>query len=47
VPKDDYLQRASRSGRAVVDVFPKADAAMAFSRLAQRMASHAADYELA
>lgn len=38
VPEDDYLRRASRSGRSVIDVFPTAGAAMAFSRLAQNMA---------
>ena len=37
VPEDDYLRRASRAGRAVIDAFPAAGAAMAFSRLAQTM----------
>ncbi|PRC91851.1 hypothetical protein S2091_3407 [Solimicrobium silvestre] len=37
VPQDDFLRRASRSGRTVLDAFPTAGAAMAFSRLAQQM----------
>jgi len=37
VPQDDYLRRATRSGRSVVEAFPGAGAAMAFSRLAQSM----------
>ena len=37
VPQDDYLRRATRSGRSVMDVFPGAGASMAFSRLAQNM----------
>jgi flagellar biosynthesis protein FlhG len=37
VPDDDFLRRASRSGRAVIDVFPKAGASVAFSRLAQQL----------
>lgn len=39
VPQDDYLRRASRSGRSVIDAFPGAGASMAFSRLAQQMIS--------
>ncbi len=37
IPDDDYLRRASRSGRSVIDVFPRAGASVAFSRLAQQM----------
>jgi len=37
VPQDDYLLRATRSKRSVVDAFPGAGASMAFSRLAQHM----------
>jgi flagellar biosynthesis protein FlhG len=40
VPEDDYLRRASRSGRSVIDAFPTAGAAMAFSRLAQNMTGY-------
>jgi flagellar biosynthesis protein FlhG len=42
VPADEYLQRAARLGRAVVDAFPLAGASVAFRRLAGRFAgSHA------
>lgn len=37
VPADEYLQRAARLGRAVVDAFPLAGASVAFRRLAGRM----------
>ncbi len=37
VPEDDYLRRASRSGRNVIEAFPKAMASVAFSRLAHQM----------
>jgi len=37
VPQDDYLARATRSGQSVMDAYPGAGAAMAFSRLAQNM----------
>ncbi len=40
VPQDDYLLRASRSGRSVIDAFPGAGAAKAFSRLAQQLTEH-------
>lgn len=40
VPEDDCLRRATRSGRAVIDAFPTAGAAMAFSRLAQNMTGY-------
>jgi len=40
VPEDDYLRRASRSGRSVIDAFPTTGAAMAFSRLAQSMTGY-------
>jgi flagellar biosynthesis protein FlhG len=43
VPEDDQLRRASRAGRSVIDAFPTAGAAMAFSRLAQ----HMTEYEFA
>jgi flagellar biosynthesis protein FlhG len=36
VPADEYLQRAARLGRAVVDAFPLAGASEAFRRLAGR-----------
>jgi len=36
VPADEYLQRAARLGRAVVDAFPLAGASVAFRRLAGR-----------
>ena len=37
VPQDDYLLRATRSKRSVIEAFPGAGASMAFSRLAQHM----------
>lgn len=37
VPQDDYLRRASRAKRSVVEAFPATGAAMAFSRLARHM----------
>ncbi len=45
VPADEYLHRAARLGRAVVDAFPLAGASVAFRRLAGRFTtgmSHAA-----
>jgi flagellar biosynthesis protein FlhG len=36
VPADEYLHRAARLGRAVVDAFPLAGASVAFRRLAGR-----------
>jgi flagellar biosynthesis protein FlhG len=36
VPADEYLQRAARLGRAVVDAFPLAGASVAFRQLAGR-----------
>jgi flagellar biosynthesis protein FlhG len=39
VPADEYLQRAARLGRAVVDAFPLAGASVAFRRLAGRFGS--------
>lgn len=41
VPADEYLHRAARLGRAVVDAFPLAGASVAFRRLAGRFALHA------
>jgi flagellar biosynthesis protein FlhG len=41
VPADEYLQRAARLGRAVVDAFPLAGASVAFRRLAGRFGSAA------
>jgi flagellar biosynthesis protein FlhG len=41
VPADEYLQRAARLGRAVVDAFPLAGASVAFRRLAGRFAKSA------
>jgi flagellar biosynthesis protein FlhG len=38
VPADEYLYRAARLGRAVVDAFPLAGASVAFRRLAGRFA---------
>lgn len=38
VPADEYLQRAARLGRAVVDAFPMAGASVAFRQLAGRFA---------
>jgi flagellar biosynthesis protein FlhG len=38
VPADEYLDRAARLGRAVVDAFPLAGASVAFRRLAGRFA---------
>ncbi|MBA5605509.1 antiactivator of flagellar biosynthesis FleN protein [Duganella sp. FT3S] len=38
VPADEYLQRAARLGRAVVDAFPLAGASVAFRQLARRFA---------
>ncbi|PWF48891.1 MinD/ParA family ATP-binding protein [Massilia glaciei] len=37
VPADEYLHRAARLGRAVVDAFPLAGASVAFRRLAGRL----------
>jgi flagellar biosynthesis protein FlhG len=39
VPADEYLHRAARLGRAVVDAFPLAGASVAFRRLAGRFAT--------
>jgi flagellar biosynthesis protein FlhG len=36
VPADEYLHRAARLGRAVIDAFPMAGASVAFRRLAGR-----------
>jgi flagellar biosynthesis protein FlhG len=41
VPADEYLHRAARLGRAVVDAFPLAGASVAFRRLAGRFAMSA------
>ena len=41
VPADEYLQRAARLGRAVVDAFPLAGASVAFRQLAGKFALHA------
>lgn len=41
VPADEYLHRAARLGRAVVDAFPLAGASVAFRQLAGRFALHA------
>jgi flagellar biosynthesis protein FlhG len=38
VPADEYLHRAARLGRAVVDAFPLAGASVAFRRLAGKFA---------
>jgi flagellar biosynthesis protein FlhG len=38
VPADEYLHRAARLGRAVVDAFPLAGASVAFRQLAGRFA---------
>jgi flagellar biosynthesis protein FlhG len=38
VPADEYLHRAARLGRSVVDAFPMAGASVAFRRLAGRFA---------
>jgi len=38
VPADEYLARAARLGRAVVDAFPLAGASVAFRQLAGRLA---------
>jgi flagellar biosynthesis protein FlhG len=38
VPADEYLQRAARLGRAVIDAFPLAGASVAFRELAGRFA---------
>ncbi|MGZ3182357.1 MAG: MinD/ParA family ATP-binding protein [Telluria sp.] len=42
VPADEYLQRAARLGRAVVDAFPLAGASVAFRRLAGHFAGRTA-----
>jgi flagellar biosynthesis protein FlhG len=39
VPADEYLHRAARLGRSVVDAFPQAGASVAFRQLAGRMAA--------
>jgi flagellar biosynthesis protein FlhG len=41
LPADEYLQRAARLGRAVVDAFPLAGASVAFRQLAGRFAMSA------
>lgn len=41
VPADEYLHRAARLGRAVVDAFPLAGASVAFRRLAGQFALRA------
>jgi flagellar biosynthesis protein FlhG len=41
VPADEYLHRAARLGRAVVDAFPLAGASVAFRQLAGRFAMSA------
>ena len=41
VPADEYLHRAARLGRAVVDAFPLAGASVAFRQLAGKFALHA------
>lgn len=38
IPDDEQVTRAARLGRAVIDAFPRAGAATAFRRLAQRFA---------
>lgn len=38
IPNDEQVTRAARLGRAVIDAFPRAGAATAFRRLAQRFA---------
>ena len=40
VPADEYLHRAARLGRAVVDAFPLAGASVAFRQLAGKFALH-------
>jgi len=40
VPADEYLHRAARLGRAVVDAFPLAGASVAFRRLAGRFSGN-------
>jgi flagellar biosynthesis protein FlhG len=47
VPADEYLHRAARLGRAVVDAFPLAGASVAFRRLAGRFAMAGAQGSLA
>jgi flagellar biosynthesis protein FlhG len=39
IPSDEHVMRAARSGRAVVDAFPRAGAAVAFRRLAEQLSS--------
>jgi len=36
VPQDDYMTRAARLGRSVIDAFPLAGASVAFRRMAER-----------
>jgi len=36
IPEDEQVTRAARLGRAVIDAFPRAGAALAFRRLAER-----------
>jgi len=42
VPADEYLHRAARLGRSVIDAFPLAGASVAFRALAERLAHSAA-----
>ena len=46
VPADEYLHRAARLGRAVVDAFPMAGASVAFRQLAGRFTGAAAPIAL-
>ncbi|WP_230405103.1 MinD/ParA family protein [Undibacterium rugosum] len=41
VPQDEYVIKAAHLGQSVIDAFPKARAALAFSRLAERLAAGA------
>lgn len=45
VPADEYLGRATRLGRSVVDAYPLAGASVAFRRLAGRFVISASDHQ--
>jgi flagellar biosynthesis protein FlhG len=49
IPSDDYLHRAAKLGRAIIDAFPMTSGAKAFKHLAQRLNykhHHTAESEL-
>ncbi|MBI3285006.1 MAG: antiactivator of flagellar biosynthesis FleN protein [Burkholderiales bacterium] len=41
VPEDEHVRKAAHLGRSVIDAFPRANATLAFSRLAEQLATAA------